>query len=145
MSASQRDRLTLSVSDGDREDSARLVSGLSGSGDEPLSVSAGQVSIEVPASVGHLMSDILRALADGKDVVVANRPERVTTTVAAEMLGISRPTLMKLVRSGELESHLVGTHTRLMTRDVLRFQRERLERQRVAFDELRRLEDELGI
>lgn len=145
MTVSQRERLTLTVSDQDRESSARVVDGLAGSADGPLSVSTEATSTQIPASLAHLIGELLRALAEGKDVAVTTRPEQVTTTVAAGMLGISRPTLMKLVRSGTLESHQVGTHTRLMTKDVLRFRRERLERQRTAFEELRALEDELGI
>jgi excisionase family DNA binding protein len=46
--------------------------------------------------------------------------ERVTLSPkqAADMLGVSKPTLQRLIDSGELPSFLVGTR-RLITRDAL--------------------------
>ena len=60
-------------------------------------------------------------------------------------MGVSRPTLMKLVSAGELPSHKVGTHTRLWSRDVIAFDRRRREEALRALDELRDLEAELGV
>jgi len=51
--------------------------------------------------------------------------------------------LMKLIRSGEVPAHKVGTHHRLKAADVMAFKRERLARQRQALDDLRALEREL--
>jgi excisionase family DNA binding protein len=69
-------------------------------------------------------------------------PEDVTTTTAAKLLGVSRPTLMKMIAGGDLPSHKVGTHARLKADQVLAFKRARLARQRKAFDELLDLEDD---
>ncbi len=62
--------------------------------------------------------------------------------MAAEILGISRPTLMKMVKEGTIPASRVGTHTRLQTDDVLSKLRERRERERAAFEALRALEDD---
>lgn len=97
----------------------------------------------VPRELATIMGRILEVMANGGSVVVGSLPEELTTTVAAEQLGVSRPTLMKLIRDGELQAHKVGSHNRVKTADVLAFRRERLRRQRVALDELRALEDEL--
>ena len=48
---------------------------------------------------------------------------------------------MKLVSNGELGSRKVGSPTRLITSDVLRFLRERHARQMAAFHDLRDLLD----
>lgn len=61
------------------------------------------------------------------------------------MLGISRPTLMKLVAEGKLAAHKVGTHTRVLTTDVSEFREVQREAQRRAFDELRELDSELEL
>lgn len=102
----------------------------------------GQVRITVPAELEGLVTAVLTAVAKGERISVGSLPETLTTSVAADQLGISRPTLMKLVASGELPSHKVGTHTRIRTEDVLAFRRARLERQRRALDELRQLDEE---
>lgn len=49
----------------------------------------------------------------------------LTSTEAATMLGMSRPTLMKLVDSGAIEHVRVGTHHRIPMRAVVELQRRR--------------------
>ncbi len=98
--------------------------------------------IPLPRELSAIVSRILRVLAEGGTVTVGAMPRELTTTTAAKQLGVSRPTLMKMIRAGEIAAHKVGTHTRLRTADVLKFQQERRERRRRAFDELRDLEDQ---
>jgi excisionase family DNA binding protein len=90
-----------------------------------------------------LIEHVLQAIADGATVTIEALPDEVTTTQAAQQLGISRPTVMKLIQSGELPSHMVGTHHRVNTSDVTAFRRTRLDKQRAAFEELRALEEQL--
>jgi len=107
--------------------------------------SADQITFTVPAELESLVTTILTAVAKGERLTVGSLPDTLTTSVAADQLGISRPTLMKLIASGELPSHKVGTHTRVRTEDVLAFRRARLERQSKALDELRALDEEWGL
>ncbi len=124
-----------------REQAATLVSDLSDSATE-VELRDGRT---IPPELTALLQRVLRAVASGRTVTVGTLPDELTTSVAAEMLSISRPTLMKLVRDGVIPSHKVGTHTRILTTDVLAFRRARLEKQRQAFEALRVLEDELGL
>lgn len=48
-----------------------------------------------------------------------------TSTEAAQMLGMSRPTLMKLVDAGSIEHVRVGSHRRIPMRAISKYQRER--------------------
>ncbi|MEV4129175.1 helix-turn-helix domain-containing protein [Nocardia sp. NPDC049707] len=105
----------------------------------------GGVSVEVPAQLTALISQILGLVSRGSTVTVRSVPNEVTTTVAAKMLDISRPTLMKLVNDGTLPAHKVGSHTRLFSRDVFAHKEIQRAAQREAFDRLRALEDELGV
>ncbi|MEU6186152.1 helix-turn-helix domain-containing protein [Nocardia sp. NPDC047038] len=102
-------------------------------------------SVEMPAQLTALISQILDFISRGCTVTVGSVPNEVTTTVAAKMLSISRPTLMKLVNEGTLPAHKVGSHTRLFSRDVLAHRESQRAAQRQAFDDLRALEDELGV
>lgn len=99
----------------------------------------------MPPELSRIISHILRVVAEGGTVTVGSLPNELTTTSAAQLLGVSRPTLMKMIKRGEIEAHKVGSHSRLRTDDVLAARRVRRERQRRALDELRILEDELGI
>ncbi len=95
----------------------------------------------VPAELSAVLTAIVDSVARGDALTVGGLPDELTTTAAAELLGVSRPTLMKLVTAGDLPAHRVGTHTRLRSADVLAYRDARLLRQRRAFDELREWED----
>jgi excisionase family DNA binding protein len=102
-------------------------------------------SLEMPAQLTTLISQILDLVGRGCTVTVGSVPNEVTTTVAAKLLGISRPTLMKLVDEGTVPAHKVGSHTRLWSRDVFAHKELQRAAQREAFDRLRELEDELDV
>ncbi|MFC8526494.1 helix-turn-helix domain-containing protein [Nocardia sp. NPDC057227] len=99
----------------------------------------------LPSELAELVLTLVELVGRGSTVTVGSIPTEITTTVAAGMLRMSRPSLMKLVRAEEIPSHKVGSHTRLYTRDVLAFRRRQLESQSAAFDELRALEEEWGV
>ncbi|MDN4163389.1 helix-turn-helix domain-containing protein [Nocardioides abyssi] len=57
--------------------------------------------------------------------VVVPVKDLFTSTEAAKMLGMSRPTLMKLVDAGAVEHVRVGTHRRIPMRALVEYQRQR--------------------
>ncbi len=77
-------------------------------------------------------------------MTLMSTPEELTTTAAADMLGVSRPTLMKLIEAGEIRSHKVGSHSRLRSADVLELRTKRAAARKIAFEKLRELEEEVG-
>lgn len=139
---STADRTTLVAHEQERRQAQELLHDLDGHV-EGMTLEVVNRTVTVPAELASIMGRVLEIVADGGTAVVGSLPEELTTTVAAEQLGISRPTLMKLIREGGLPARKVGTHHRVKTSDVQAFRRERLRRQRAAFDELRALEDEL--
>ena len=113
--------------------------------DARLSVeSQGDPSV-LPPELSHILTRIVRVLAEGGTVTVGSMPKELTTTTAAEVLDISRPTLMKMIERGEIQAHKVGSHTRLRTADVMAAQQERVDRQMQSFNELRQIERDLGL
>lgn len=105
-----------------------------------LSVGRSGTAQPLPRDVGVLLQQVLEAVASGATVTVTATPSEITTSTAASMLGISRPTLMKMIARGEVAAHKVGTHTRLRTEDVLAARRARRQREREAFAALLELE-----
>lgn len=110
---------------------------------ETLIVEVASHQTQVPPQLTRVISQVIEVMAAGGTVLVSSLPDELTTVVAAEQLGVSRPTLMRMIRDGEIAAHKVGTHHRLLTADVLALKRARLERQREAFVEMRTLEDEI--
>ncbi|MDK7352117.1 excisionase family DNA-binding protein [Rothia aeria] len=98
--------------------------------DFSLSVS-GMGSEQMGDALNQVISRVLRALAQGQSIDIQPVPRDLTTTVAAQRIGISRPMLMKAIRSGELPAHKVGSHFRIRPEDADTF-RKNLLAQKVA-------------
>lgn len=98
----------------------------------------------VPLSrdIQRLISQVLTSVAQRGEVSISRVPEELTSTVAAELLGVSRPTLMKWAREGRVATHKRGTHTRFKREDVLQLKRQRAEERVKAFQEWRAFEEE---
>jgi excisionase family DNA binding protein len=73
----------------------------------------------LPERLGGFVANLVRSMADGAGISTSILPDEMTTTVAADVIGISRPTLMKAIGRGEIAAHTVGTHHRLRRADVL--------------------------
>ena len=77
--------------------------------------------------------------------VVIPIKEVFTTTEAATMLGLSRPTLMKLIEAGEIDHVKVGTHHRIPAEAILSFQRARQARRDKAAEALAEFSNQIGL
>lgn len=97
---------------------------------------------------GDLAEGIVTLVEDagsGRILDVTLLPEEITTGQAADLLGVSRPTVVKLADDGHLPCMRIGTHRRLKTKDVLSFRDQAKQGRREAFAELVALSDELGL
>lgn len=79
-------------------------------------------------ALNQVIQHVLHALASGQSIDVQVVPHDLTTTVAAQRIGISRPTLMKAIRSGDLPAYKVGSHFRIRTQDADAFRKTLLEK-----------------
>lgn len=111
-----------------------------------LAKSRGDVSVTL--SLPRKSAEKVLALLDAErttGAVVVPVKEVFTTTEAATMLGISRPTLMKLVDSGEIDHLKVGTHHRIPAQAILGFQRARTARRQKAAEALAEFSNGIGL
>lgn len=68
---------------------------------------------------GVLLLRLASALARGVDVTLLEKDKELTPNEAAEVLGVSRPHLVRLMDRGLLEYRTVGTHRRIAMPDLL--------------------------
>ncbi|MPZ53477.1 MAG: helix-turn-helix domain-containing protein [Acidimicrobiia bacterium] len=71
-----------------------------------------------------------------RTVTIAALYHRLTTQEAAELLGISRPTLVKVLEDGEIPYEQPGRHRRIKLADVLEFRDQRSSKRREALDRM---------
>lgn len=89
---------------------------------------SGNESQEIGDALSQVIQQVLHALAQGQHIEIRTTPQFLTTTMAARRIGISRPTLMKAIRAGDLPAFEVGTHTRILTEDADTFRKALLSR-----------------
>ena len=95
-------------------------------------VSASGERIELPATLYDVLRNVGATLAAGDGVTVVPRGTRLTTQDAADFLGVSRPTLVKLLEAGAMPFETVGRHRRVLLGDLVAYQdRERARRRTV--------------
>ena len=98
---------------------------------------------ELPPELSKIIGQAIRTLAVNGSVTVGTMPDELTSNTAADFLGVSRPTLLKLAKSGKVESFKVGTHTRFKRDDIVAFKAKREEARREAMKELLDMRDQL--
>ncbi|WP_130176591.1 helix-turn-helix domain-containing protein [Cryobacterium sp. SO1] len=99
-------------------------------------------TLPLDRELAELLQFVIRGLPSGT-VSVQSVPSEMTSTTAASILGVSRPTLMKMVNDGLLASHKVGSHHRFKHADVAQLAAVRRAGRMKAFAKLRELDEEL--
>lgn len=110
-----------------------------------LTVTVGQRSYALDSRLAEIVLAILEAAAAGGIVEVTSHPAVLTTGQAAELLGVSRPTVVKLIDSGELPAVRVGTRRRITLADVLAYRDRVRTRRSAAVEEIVGLSQDLDL
>ena len=84
-------------------------------------------------------------MREGKVITVVPRTQRLTTQEAADFLGISRPTLVKLLEDGKIPYDQPGRHRRIVFTDLLAYAERQHEDRRAALDRMTEDASEAGI
>ncbi len=87
--------------------------------------------VDLPQPVIEILAQVVHAMSQGKAISVMPHDLVVSTQEAADLLGISRPTLVRMCESGKIPYKKVNRHRRLYLADVLEYR----SRQRRESDE----------
>ena len=92
--------------------------------------------VSLPASAFRLLSDILTQMAQGNAITLIPVQAELTTQQAADLLNVSRPFLVEQLEKKAIPFHKVGTHRRILLKDLMRY-KETMDRNRLTvLDEL---------
>ena len=114
-------------------------------GGTPELVSADGEKVELPDAVFRLLKDIVRNMQLGRAIVLIPENQQLTTQRAADLLGVSRPHLIKLLEAGELPYHKAGSHRRIYLRDFVAYQKRRDAERKRALDRIAKEAYEVGL
>ncbi|MEO5535799.1 MAG: helix-turn-helix domain-containing protein [Pseudolysinimonas sp.] len=89
----------------------------------------------IPTEVFRALEQVANALASGKGVTVAPYSLLLTTQEAADFLGISRPTLVKLLDGGEMDFEKRNRHRKVTLRALVEYQERSRHERRTAMEE----------
>jgi excisionase family DNA binding protein len=101
--------------------------------------------LTLSAPMVALLQRVFEELAQGKAVDVVSLESELSTQQAADVLNVSRPFVVKLLDEGVLPHRLVGSHRRVMLKDVLEYREQTKRKRRAALRELTQLSQELGL
>ena len=80
------------------------------------------IRLELPGEVFEVLREVVAALSQGLAITVAPHQTVLSTSEAAQLIGVSRPTLVRLLESGEIPFDKPGRHRRVRLADLLAYQ-----------------------
>ncbi|MBB3048966.1 excisionase family DNA binding protein [Litorivivens lipolytica] len=101
--------------------------------------------VSLPVSALRLLVDILTELGDGNTVQLVPVHAELTTQEAADLLNMSRPTLVKLLDEGAIPYTQVGNRRKVRYADVRTYQAALRAKRLEALESLSQIDQELGL
>ena len=102
-------------------------------------------TLDVPPTAVQLIRSLLKEMGDGKALTLVADDAEITTNQAADLLHVSRPYVVGLIKKGELPARLVGKQRRLPLKDVLSFKKDNEAKRRKTLSELIAHDQKLGL
>ncbi|ODA28824.1 helix-turn-helix domain-containing protein [Planctopirus hydrillae] len=102
-------------------------------------------TLSIPVSALQLLKDILAQMAQGHAVMLVPMHVELTTQQAADILNVSRPYLIEQLENNLIPYRKVGSHRRILFKDLMEY-KQAMDQQRLqALDELAAQAQELGM
>jgi excisionase family DNA binding protein len=81
--------------------------------------------VELTEQLHAILKQVVQALSHGQSISILSRDQEISTQQAAEILGVSRPTIVRLIDEGHLPAHVPGAVRRkLRLADALTYREE---------------------
>jgi excisionase family DNA binding protein len=101
--------------------------------------------IRIPLNALKLLAQILKETSNGRPVSIVPIATELTTQAAAELLGCSRPHVIKLLETGEMKYTKVGKHRRIRYEDVVNYKKQTKALQEKRIQQIMNSDEEAGL
>ncbi len=101
--------------------------------------------VTIPKKALDLLMNILGNMAEGKSVSIIPSESEVSTQQAADVLNVSRPHVVKLLEEGTIPFKKVGSHRRILLKDLLAYDKSLREQRRKNLEFLTQQAQELAL
>jgi excisionase family DNA binding protein len=101
--------------------------------------------IKIPLKSLQLLAKILKEMGEGKPLSIVPMATEITTQAAAELIGCSRPHLVKLLENGAINFTKIGKHRRIKYQDILNYKKKMKAKQRKLLIEIMKDDEKSGL
>lgn len=124
-----------------------LAESLEGVHAESLAIEIEEIAqkIRIPLKALKLLAEILKVTGQGKPISLVPIATEMTTQAAAELLGCSRPHLIKLLEEGKIPFTLVGRHRRVRFEEVMSYKNQMKLKQEQLLTDMMKSDENLGL
>lgn len=110
----------------------------------PVALAGSEGEAVLPDELREMITNVVMALRRGQAITLAPHALRLTTQQAADLLGVSRPTLVKLLEDGKIPFETPNRHRRIQLSDLLTYQASRRTERRETLRDLAREAKDVG-
>ena len=90
--------------------------------------------ITIPKKALNLLAVIIQNMAEGKTISIIPSHSELSTQQAADMLHVSRPYFIKLLEMGKIPFLKVGSHRRVLLKDVKAYEAQLAKEREIQLD-----------
>ena len=104
-----------------------------------------KAKIKIPLKALNLLAKILKETSLGRTVSIVPVATEVTTQAAAEIIGCSRPHIVKLLEEGKIKFTKVGKHRRIKYEDIMAYKKQMKNNQALLISQMMESDEDLGL
>lgn len=101
--------------------------------------------LRIPLTALKLLAKILKETSLGRPVSIVPVATELTTQAAAELIGCSRPHIVKLLESGQIKFTKVGKHRRIRYEDLLTYKKAMKIKQERLLGKMMEMDEKSGL
>ena len=101
--------------------------------------------ITIPKKALELLFIVIQNMAEGQPMSLVPSNTELSTQQAADMLNVSRPHLVKLLEKGDIPFKKVGSHRRVLLKDLVAYEQKLMEEREKQLDFLSKQAQDLNL